>query len=298
MIYLSAKLYRNLFTILAILLISFSIVPIARAQQAQLQINPVSGPPGTTVTVNGSGFPTNSDVIIGPGVFASEPVTTARITTNAQGGFTTQVTIPANADPDRRWVIAANRVTQTGTTILADFDVTHQQTDEDQAYVVRSGDFLARIAAQLNTTVAALVRANPQIEDPNLIFPGQELVIPGALVVIPDTGQRVYIVQQGDTLSEIASRFGVTVEELVEANDIDDPNRILRGQRLEINAPVNVIPETGETVYIVQGGDTLSEIAVSFRTTVSDLVDANSQIEDPNLIYPGMRLSIPDTGES
>jgi LysM repeat protein len=298
MIYRSTKLLRSVPTILAVLLISFSIVPIVSAQQAQLQINPVSGPPGTTVTVNGSGFPANSDVIVGPGVFASEPVTTTRLTTNAQGGFTTQVTIPANADPDRRWVIAANPVTQTGTTILADFDVTRPQTDEDQVYVVRSGDYLARIAAQFNTTVAALVRANPQIEDPNLIFPGQELVIPGALVVIPDTGERVYVVEAGDTLSEIATRFGVTVNELVEENDIDDPNIILRGQRLVIPGPVDVIPDTGETVYIVQSGDTLSEIAVNFRITVNAMVDANPEIGDPNLIFPGMRLVIPGTGDS
>ena len=43
-----------------------------------------------------------------------------------------------------------------------------------------------------------------------------------------------YRVREGDTLSAIARRFDTTVEELVELNDIDDPNRIRVGQRLKL----------------------------------------------------------------
>jgi LysM repeat protein len=63
------------------------------------------------------------------------------------------------------------------------------QADEDTIYIVQAGDNLSTIAFRHETTVAALLEANPQIEDANRIFPGQRLTIPdGAL--LPDTGVR------------------------------------------------------------------------------------------------------------
>lgn len=47
-------------------------------------------------------------------------------------------------------------------------------------------------------------------------------------------GPRVYVVESGDTLSEIARRFDTTVEAIVRANDISDPDVIDVGQELEI----------------------------------------------------------------
>lgn len=63
------------------------------------------------------------------------------------------------------------------------------QADEDTVYIVQHGDNLSTIAFHHGTTVAALLEANPQIEDPNRIFPGQRLTIP-ADALIPDTGVR------------------------------------------------------------------------------------------------------------
>lgn len=54
-----------------------------------------------------------------------------------------------------------------------------QPEDCGQSYVVQSGDTLSSIAVQLDTTVDAILACNPDIEDPNLIFPGQVLAIPG-----------------------------------------------------------------------------------------------------------------------
>ena len=48
------------------------------------------------------------------------------------------------------------------------------------------------------------------------------------------TDGRSYQVREGDTLSAIAQRFDTTVRALVEANDLDDPDRIRVGQRLRI----------------------------------------------------------------
>jgi LysM repeat protein len=92
---------------------------------------------------------------------------------------------------------------------------------------VQSGDTLTDIAEIFGTSVEAIARLNG-IEDPDLIFAGQTLCVP----VGPNV--HVYVVQEGDTLGEIAQRFGTTVDALVEANNIEDPDLIFPGQRLRI----------------------------------------------------------------
>ena len=84
------------------------------------------------------------------------------------------------------------------------------------------------IARRFGTTVQDLVRAN-NIADPNLIYPGQVLTIPGH-----DDMQAVYTVRPGDTLWAIADRFGTSVSELVFTNAIANPNLIYVGQVLVI----------------------------------------------------------------
>ncbi len=94
-----------------------------------------------------------------------------------------------------------------------------------------------------------------------------------------------HTVEHGDTLSELASRFGVTTEALVAANpDIVNPDLIYVGQRL-------TIPDATREVT-VRPGDTLSEIAERHGTSVQALQAAND-IANPNLIYPGDRLRLP-----
>src|SRR5690348_11896362 len=77
-------------------------------------------------------------------------------------------------------------------------------------YIVHSGDTFSAIAARFGVTLATLEAANPQITDPNRIFPGQIITIPGSS---PAPGP-AYVVHSGDTLTAIASRFGVTLATL------------------------------------------------------------------------------------
>jgi murein DD-endopeptidase MepM/ murein hydrolase activator NlpD len=94
-----------------------------------------------------------------------------------------------------------------------------------------------------------------------------------------------HTVEQGDTLGELAMRFGVTTEALMAANpDIVNPDLIYVGQRLNI-------PDAAREVT-VRPGDTLSEIAQRHGTSVRALQAAND-IANPNLIYPGDRLRLP-----
>ena len=102
-------------------------------------------------------------------------------------------------------------------------------------------------------------------------------------------GGVTYTVRPGDTLWTIARRFGTTVQNLVRANNIADPNLIYPGQVLTIPGHDDM-----QAVYTVRPGDTLWAIARRFDTTVQELAALNG-IADPDLIYPGQVLRLPDS---
>jgi LysM repeat protein len=117
-----------------------------------------------------------------------------------------------------------------------------------------------------------------------------------------------YRVTWGDTLTNIASRFGTSLSDILQANpQISNPNLIFVGQELEIptdDAPPNPTPvppppttppPTGSQTYIVQPGDTLSAIARRFNTTVTAIAQA-SGISNINYITVGQQLTIPGSG--
>lgn len=121
------------------------------------------------------------------------------------------------------------------------------------SYQIRSGDTLSGIAARYHTTVAALMQANPQIHNPNLIYAGQSLNLPGSsdsFQPAPTSGGARYTVRPGDTLSAIGARFGVSYQAIAQANGIANPNLIHVGQQLVIpgrGSPSTPTPPTPPT---------------------------------------------------
>jgi polysaccharide biosynthesis protein PslG len=117
----------------------------------------------------------------------------------------------------------------------------------------------------------------------------------------PASGQ-TYVVQPGDNLYRIAIQFGTTISELAAANGITNPRLIFTGQTLIIPdgggsgglvTPEPTEPPTSGETYTIAPGDNLYRIAIRFGTTVSELVALND-ISNPNIIYSGRVLRIPD----
>ncbi len=101
-------------------------------------------------------------------------------------------------------------------------------------HTVRFGDTLNSISRQYGVSVQALMAAN-NIYNPNLIFAGQTLCIPGnAQPPAPPPCGTYYTVQWGDTLSSIAARYHTTVQAIMTANNIVNPNFIYAGMILYI----------------------------------------------------------------
>jgi LysM repeat protein len=101
-------------------------------------------------------------------------------------------------------------------------------------YTVKFGDTLNSISRAYGVSVQALMAAN-NIYNPNLIYAGQTLCIPGSAPVPPPPPcGTYYTVQWGDTLSKIAARYGTTVQAIMYANNITNPNYIYAGMILYI----------------------------------------------------------------
>ena len=96
-----------------------------------------------------------------------------------------------------------------------------------------------------------------------------------------------YTVQPGDTLSKVAARFGISVDDLVKLNSIENPNLIYVGQILKVTN--NHSP--GPVYYTIKSGDTLSQIALVFGISVAQLQTWNG-ITDPNVISAGQRIRV------
>jgi len=94
-------------------------------------------------------------------------------------------------------------------------------------YVVQPGDTLLRIAKRFDVNAASLLAINPQLRAESYLTPGQ-------LLAVPDRTVRVYSIQAGDTLMQIAERFSCSVQALTAVNPKLDPKRLMPGQLLSI----------------------------------------------------------------
>ncbi|MBO4293196.1 MAG: LysM peptidoglycan-binding domain-containing protein [Clostridia bacterium] len=106
-----------------------------------------------------------------------------------------------------------------------------------------------------------------------------------------NTQEMIYKIKWGDTLWSIARRFGVSIQDLVNWNNIKNPNLIYAGNYLTIYVGNSSSSPTTQNSYVVKRGDTLWGIAMRYGTTVNRLVSING-IRNRNLIYPGQIIKL------
>ena len=173
------------------------------------------------------------------------------------------------------------------------------------AYTVAQGDTVGEIAARSGVSISALAQAN-DLNDPNLIYIGQRLTIPGrdgtadSAPIQPGPTQ-THVVRAGESLGTIAARFGLTIEQLAQANGITDPSRIMAGSLLRIarDAPPSPGGASQATTgtHVIRSGESLSTIASRYGTSVASLADANG-LPDPDRIIVGQQLTVPSGGST
>lgn len=114
-----------------------------------------------------------------------------------------------------------------------------------------------------------------------------------SLPIFAQSGEVTYTIQVGDTLSEIALKYDVTIADLVAHNGITNPDLIFAGRTLSIPANgSSPAADTAPQTYTVQPGDTLGIIAERFGVRTTRLAQANN-ITNINLIEVGQVLVIP-----
>ena len=176
-------------------------------------------------------------------------------------------------------------------------------TPSDLTHVITAGDTLTNVAQRYGVEVSNLAAYN-QIVDYNHIVLGQKLRIPpqGVVIAAPAVAtlpgaDGYHVVRQGEALGAIARRYGLTLEELLALNEVDDPNLVRMGTMLRLTADVEpatavIQPTVNVQTYTVTRGDTLSEIAQRYGTTTrqmledNGLTDANVRVGQELKIYP------------
>jgi lipoprotein-anchoring transpeptidase ErfK/SrfK len=122
---------------------------------------------------------------------------------------------------------------------------------------------------------------------------------------VPVTNPVYHTVQRGETLSRIAQLYGISWVDIANANGLTDPSRIYAGQQLLIPGATGTVastapapqaaPVTGQRTHVVQPGEHLAAIARTYGVTWPAIAAMNN-ITNPNQIYSGQTLIIPDPG--
>lgn len=195
-------------------------------------------------------------------------------------------------------------------------------------HVVKKGQALSTIAKQHGVSLKALMAAN-NIKDSRKVRVGQKLKIPGGYT--PTSGAATmtasakpaakkevqaatstqphfhkHTIKKGETLLGLAKRYHLSVNAIMQANDLKKSQPIKVGQTLKIpaaeprtarasNTPTqpSESKRAAKTEHLVKKGQTLNTIAKIYKTSAKAIAKANA-IKNPRQIRPGQKLIIPE----
>lgn len=172
---------------------------------------------------------------------------------------------------------------------VANYSNVPYDLENESTYIVKNGDTLWSIAKKYNITVNELKNLNNLTN--NLLSVGQVLKVSDYPKLENDNN--TYIVRSGDTLYSVASKYGISVDELKRANNLIS-NILSIGQILTI--PTKIENMDNEIVYVVRNGDTLYSIARNYDVSVNDIKIKNNLVN--NTLSIGQTLIIPSINES
>ena len=160
------------------------------------------------------------------------------------------------------------------------------QPSNSLLYVVKKGDSLWSIARKYGLSVDSLKKLNNL--NSNMLTIGQTLKVSGEAM----TNNDIYIVKSGDTLYGIAARYGVSVNDLKNYNNLSS-NTLSIGQQLYIPTGQIALDLVGTdySTYVVKTGDSLFSISSLYNTSVDDLKKINNLSSD--VIIVGQQLLVP-----
>lgn len=164
---------------------------------------------------------------------------------------------------------------------------------ETEIYAVKKGDSLISIANRYGIGLSELLAIN-DVRRRDVLRVGYELKVPK---IGPPTLRKgvpaEYVVTRGDTLSDIAERFGLKQEDLLAINGLTNKNVIVPGQTLRLTTVSDPIPVATDYIsYRVKKGDSLISIANRHTVSLRELLAVND-VREKNVLRVGQTLKLP-----
>ena len=155
------------------------------------------------------------------------------------------------------------------------------KTGKKTIHVVTAGETLQGIASKYKVSAGDVMKWN-EIANPNRVFVGQKLILYGA--TSPQEKITV-VIRRGDSLSKLAEKYGVSVADIQEWNDIRNPSKVRIGQKVVIYTGGG-----GWVIHKVKRGDSLGAIASRYGCTLAEIKSWNGI--SGTVIHPGQELKI------